>query len=351
MKLLTFLFSGPVANWSSVVSGRKTSASDLFSVPNLIYPTPKPIPGTPHQLYPTPGSQSLQTFASSSPQSSPGILSSGSGSGSGSVSTGSKKSKSRRASGSSTESGQDRSPGQHLSPSASARRSLTYDPFDRQRNPSGEQRGARVTFAISGSDESANNSGSAESGFSEKTEKHTASSYADVCSKCMESMEHKPSETQRSRGHHFGYQTQRGQQGHQSRPSRGPFRGNRGIQRPQSAPHGRRYHDNNRFESYRGQRGRGQSPGQRGDRGHGGRNRGNLRLNSGHSKDRRFNMATDYQRSFSDPKPNIDKMTSSLSLDDKSRTSSARLNPGHQDENKGQGPQKQSQGQRRPDQK
>jgi hypothetical protein len=38
-----------VANWSSIVSGRKQSASDLFSVPNIVYPSPKPIPGTPHQ--------------------------------------------------------------------------------------------------------------------------------------------------------------------------------------------------------------------------------------------------------------------------------------------------------------
>ncbi|XP_052095562.1 mitogen-activated protein kinase kinase kinase 20-like [Mytilus californianus] len=334
---------GTVANWSSVVSGRKPSNPDLFSVPNIIYPSPKPIPGTPHQLYPSPGSPSLQRFASSSPQSSPGMTSSdspslqrfasssqqsspgmtSSGSGSGSLSVSSQKSpwfssnpKSRRASGSSAESA--RNP----PPQPPNKKDQGKEGSSKKR--SGEhQKESRVTFALSGS-ESSVNSGSAESGFSEKTEKPEGASYADVCSKCLESMETKShSESHRGRGHHYSYQTNRGhhhQVAHQTRPSRGPYRGN---QRPQSADVYRRgnqdYHQN---ESYRGYRGRGQS--QRGDRGYRGRNRGNLRLSSG-PRDRRFRSGNDYHRSFSDPKPDIDKMTNSLSLEDRARTSSANL--------------------------
>ncbi|XP_071158428.1 mitogen-activated protein kinase kinase kinase 20-like [Mytilus edulis] len=339
---------GTVSNWSSVVTGRKSSNADLFSVPNIIYPSPKPIPGTPHQLYPSPGSPSLQRFASSPQQSSPGMMSSGSGSSSLSshkspwFSTNPKSTnqKSRRASGSSAESARN-APTQ-----PSDKKEQGKQGSSKKRFPSGEhQKESKVTFALSGS-ESSVNSGSAESGFSEKPEKPKGASYADVCNKCLESMETKPhSESHRGRGHHYSYQTNRGhhQVTHQPLPYRGPYRGN---QRPQSADVYRRgnqdYHQN---ESYRGYRGRGQS--QRSDRGYRGRNRGNLRINSG-PRDRRFRSGNDYHRSFSDPKPDIDKMTNSLSLDDRARTSSANLrhSSGQQDNSNNERHLRHSSGQR-----
>lgn len=331
------------------MTGRKSSNADLFSVPNIIYPSPKPIPGTAHQLYPSPGSPSLQRFASSSQQSSPGMTSSGSGSSSlsshispwFSAKSKSTNQKSRRASGSSAESARN-APTQ-----PSDKKEQGKQGSSKKRFPSGEhQKESKVTFALSGS-ESSVNSGSAESGFSEKPEKQEGTSYADVCNKCLESMETKPhSESHRGRGHHYSYQTNRGhhhQVTHQPRPYRGPYRGN---QRPQSADVYRRgnqdYHQN---ESYRGYRGRGQS--QRSDRGYRGRNRGNLRINSG-PRDRRFRSGNDYHRSFSDPKPDIDKMTNSLSLEDRARTSSAnqRHSSGQQDNSNNERHLRHSSGQR-----
>lgn len=332
-----------MANWSSIVSGRKQSASDLFSVPNIVYPSPKPIPGTPHQLYPTPGSPSLQRFASSSQQSSPGWPSSSSGSGSTSVSSSQRspwfpnKPKSRRASGSSAESAcsKNTSVSGILTPQSRTKNDQSpSETSPKKRYPSGEQKEPRVTFVITES-ESSTNTGSEESGFSEKTEKTKCASYADVCSKCMESMETKPQvESQRGRSHHqYGHNVYKGhqQQGHyQPRQHRGSYRGN---QRPQSAETYRRgYQDYHQNENYRGHRGRGQ--GQRGDRGYRGRNRGNLRLNSGHYRERRPNIGNEYQRSFSEPKPDLEKLTNSLTLDEKSKTSSANIRHRQKDDNK-----------------